>query len=68
MSASAWAYANGEIVPLEQARYWPNDLAIIYGEIVYEATRTFGGKPFKLTGTHRPALPLARATAAWTPA
>ena len=48
MSASAWAYSNGEIVPLEQARYWPNDLAIIYGEIVYEATRTFGGKPFKL--------------------
>ena len=43
MSASAWAYSNGEIVPLEQARYWPNDLAIIYGEIVYEATRTFGG-------------------------
>jgi branched-chain amino acid aminotransferase len=48
MSASAWAYSNGEIVPLEEARYWPNDLAIIYGEIVYEATRTFGGKPFKL--------------------
>ena len=48
MSASAWAYSNGEIVPLEQARYWPNDLAIIYGEIVYEATRTFGGQPFKL--------------------
>ena len=48
MSASSWAYSNGEIVPLEQARYWPNDLAIIYGEIVYEATRTFGGKPFKL--------------------
>lgn len=48
MSASTWAYSNGEIVPLEQARYWPNDLAIIYGEIVYEATRTFGGQPFKL--------------------
>ena len=48
MSASSWAFANGEIVPLEQARYWPNDLAIIYGDLVYEATRTFRGEPFRL--------------------
>ncbi len=48
VSASAWAYVDGAVVPLEQARYWPNDLAIIYGEVVYEAARTFGGRPFRL--------------------
>ena len=54
MSASSWAYSNGEIVPLEQARYWPNDLAIIYGEIVYEATRTFWRQAVQASGAYRP--------------
>ena len=66
MTASAWAYSNGEIVPLEQARYWPNDLAIIYGEIVYEATRTFGGQPFSCRPTSIGSTDRC-STAAWIP-
>lgn len=48
MSERGWVYSNGEIVPFEEARYWPHDLAIVFGDMVFEATRTFNGRPFRL--------------------
>ncbi len=41
-------YFNGEFVPEREARVSIFDSALQFGDMVYESTRTFGGKPFHL--------------------
>jgi branched-chain amino acid aminotransferase len=41
-------YVNGEFVPADQARLPVNDLSIVRGYGVFDYTRSYGGKPFKL--------------------
>ena len=41
-------YVNGEFVPADQARLPVNDLSIIRGYGVFDYTRSYHGKPFKL--------------------
>ena len=48
MSESRMAYFNGSLVPETEARISVFDSALIYGDVVFEVTRTFGGKPFRL--------------------
>ncbi len=41
-------YLNGEIVPESEAKVSIRDRGFIYGDAVFDTTRTFGGKIFKL--------------------
>lgn len=42
------AYFNGEFIPEREARVSIFDSALIYGDMVFEVTRTFGQQPFCL--------------------
>ena len=42
------AYVNGEIVPEVEAKVSYNDVGFLYGDAVFDTTRTFGGKIFRL--------------------
>ena len=42
------AYVNGEIVPEVEAKGSYNDVGFLYGDAVFDTTRTFGGKIFRL--------------------
>src|SRR5262245_61912408 len=42
------AYFNGRIVPGGEATIWVRDRGFKYGDAAVDATRTFGGKPFRL--------------------
>lgn len=42
------AYINGEIVPESQAKVSIRDRGFVYGDAVFDTTRTFGGRIFKL--------------------
>ena len=42
-------FLNGELVPESQAGIPIRDRGFIYGDAVFDAARTFGGVPFKLT-------------------
>lgn len=54
-------YVNGEFVPADQARLPVNDLSIVRGYGVFDYTRSYAGKPFKL---HEHILRLERSSAA----
>ena len=41
-------YLNGEIIPESQAGISIRDVGFLYGDAVFDTTRTFGGKIFKL--------------------
>ena len=41
-------YLNGEIVPESEAKVSIRDRGFVYGDAVFDTTRTFGGKIFKL--------------------
>jgi branched-chain amino acid aminotransferase len=43
------AYVNGEIVPESEARVSINDVGFLYGDAVFDTTRTFNGEIFRLT-------------------
>ncbi len=42
-------FLNGELIPESQAGIPIRDRGFIYGDAVFDAARTFGGAPFKLT-------------------
>lgn len=42
------AYYNGELVPLTEARVSVYDSALMFGDMVFEMTRSFQRKPFRL--------------------
>ena len=42
------AYVNGEIVPESEARVSIHDLGFLYGDAVFDTTRTFGHRIFRL--------------------
>ena len=42
------AYLNGEIVPESRAKVSINDAGFLYGDAVFDTTRTFGHRIFKL--------------------
>ena len=42
------AYVNGEIVPEIEAKVSYNDVGFLYGDAVFDTTRPFGGKIFRL--------------------
>ena len=48
MTTERVAYVNGEIVPESQASVSINDLGFLYGDAVFDTTRTFGHRVFKL--------------------
>ncbi|MEZ4617805.1 MAG: hypothetical protein R2867_20160 [Caldilineaceae bacterium] len=54
-------YVNGEFVPAGEARLPVNDLSIVRGYGVFDYTRSYHGKPFKL---HEHILRLQRSAAA----
>lgn len=54
-------YVNGEFVPASEARLPVNDLSIVRGYGVFDYTRSYNGKPFKL---HEHILRLERSAAA----
>ena len=41
-------YFNGEFVPESEARVSIFDSSLMFGDMAFEVTRTFGGKPFRL--------------------
>ena len=41
-------YFNGQYIPETQARISIFDSALMYGDMVFEITRTFNQKPFRL--------------------
>lgn len=41
-------YANGEILPYSHAKFSPDDLGIVWGAMITDRLRTFGGKLFQL--------------------
>ena len=43
------AYVNGELVPESRAVVSIRDRGFVQGDAVFDTTRTFGGKIFKLT-------------------
>lgn len=49
MSTETVAYVNGEFVPESEARVSVLDSALMWGDMVFETTRTFEGHPFRLT-------------------
>ena len=44
------AYWNGDWIPLDQMRIDPLDRGFTVADATFEATRTFGGKMFRLNG------------------
>ena len=42
------AYVNGEYFEAEEAKLSVFDRGFIYGDAVFDATRTFAGRPFRL--------------------
>ena len=42
-------YLNGEMLPESEAKISVHDRGFVYGDAVFDTTRTFGGKIFKLT-------------------
>ena len=48
MARERVVYINGDIVPESQAKIPIRDQGFIYGDAVFDTTRTFGGKIFKL--------------------
>ena len=48
MAQQRVAYVNGEIVPESQAMVSINDLGFLYGDAVFDTTRTFGHRIFRL--------------------
>ena len=48
MTRERVAYVNGEIVPESQATVSINDVGFLYGDAVFDTTRTFGHRIFKL--------------------
>ena len=48
MAQKRVAYVNGEIVPDSQASISIHDVGFVRGDAVFDATRTFGGKIFRL--------------------
>ena len=48
MAQERVAYLSGEIVPESQARVSINDRGFLYGDAVFDTTRTFGHRIFKL--------------------
>ena len=48
MSSQRVAYVNGEIVPESEASVSINDLGFLYGDAVFDTTRTFGHVLFRL--------------------
>ncbi len=42
------AYVNGQITPEIEAKISYNDVGFLYGDAVFDTTRTFGGKIFRL--------------------
>ena len=49
-------YFNGQLVPEAEARISIYDSALMFGDMVFEMTRSFGKKQFKLRGAYRPPL------------
>lgn len=49
MATERIAYVNGEIVPESEARISINDVGFLYGDAVFDTTRTFNGEIFRLT-------------------
>ncbi len=49
MATERIAYVNGEIVPESEARVSINDVGFLYGDAVFDTTRTFNGEIFRLT-------------------
>lgn len=41
-------YTNGEILPYSHAKFSPDDLGIVWGAMITDRLRTFGGKLFQL--------------------
>ena len=48
MATERIAYINGEIVPESRAAVSINDVGFLYGDAVFDTTRTFGGVIFRL--------------------
>jgi len=48
MSSELQVYINGAFTSLQEARISIFDSALIYGDMVFEATRTFQKRPFRL--------------------
>jgi branched-chain amino acid aminotransferase len=48
MNQERVVYLNGEIIPESQASISIHDMGFLMGDAVYDTTRTFGGKIFKL--------------------
>jgi branched-chain amino acid aminotransferase len=48
MTRERVAYVNGEIVPESQAKVSIGDMGFLYGDAVFDTTRTFGHRIFKL--------------------
>ena len=48
MSTGRVAYVNGEILPESQASVSINDRGFLYGDAVFDTTRTFNGEIFRL--------------------
>ena len=48
MASERMIYLNGEIVPESQGQISIHDLGFVYGDAVFDTTRTFGGKIFRL--------------------
>ena len=48
MNQERVAYLNGEIVPRDQAKVSSRDAGFLLGDAVFDTTRTFGGRIFKL--------------------
>ena len=46
--ATRVVYFNGEFIPELEARISIFDSALMFGDMVFEATRTFDQKPFRL--------------------
>ena len=49
MTTERIAYVNGEMVPESEARISINDVGFLYGDAVFDTTRTFNGEVFRLT-------------------
>lgn len=48
MSSSRVVYFNGELIPESEAKISIYDSALMFGDMVFEMTRSFNGKQFKL--------------------
>ena len=48
MSTARQVYLNGKFVPESEARVSSFDSALMFGDMVFEMSRTFNGKPFRL--------------------